>query len=397
MRDIEHKIPLLVIDDEEDIRLSLCDFLELEGFETITASNGSDALTKLESCTPSIIISDIMMPEINGLELLAELQKRKIHIPVVIMTAYGTVERAIEAMKNGASDFVTKPLDLDYLLQVLNRVLERKSMEEQIQLRKQQLIQTDKMASLGQLVAGLCHEINNPVNFIKSNIQPLKEDIQDLFSFVKIIVDNQQKIPEDVLKKINLPQKMKEIDYDLDDIKKILDSFDEGSNRIASILYNLRLYSKVDDDYYSSFNIQEAIDSSLTLLYPLYKDQINIHKEYKSFPLTRCSPGQINQVFFNILKNAIEFNQSGGDIWVLTGYQDNNITITIRDNGVGIPKENLSKIFDPFFTTKPVGSGTGLGLSLSYSIIEQHEGRIAVESEMGKGSKFIVSLPIKSN
>ena len=386
---------IMVVDDEEEIRLSLCDFLELEGYETMVASNGAKALLALETHTPQMIISDLMMPEVDGLTLLDEISRRHIQIPVIIMTAYASVDRAIQAMKNGAADFVTKPLDLDYLLQVVERVKERIRMAEQIKIQQQQLIQSEKMASLGQLIAGVAHEINNPVNFIKSNIEPFKESVHILKSLIEVLLENQERLDPEIQSKIRALREEDQIDYLLVDIEKLLVAFNDGSNRIVKIINDLRIFAQIDEDKQTMIHMGEAIDSSLAYLQPFFGERIVIHKNYGNCLYVSCSPGQMNQVFMNILKNAAEFIEGNGNVWIKTFKEGEKIHVEIKDDGVGISQKNLSKVFDPFFTTKPVGSGTGLGLSLSYGIIEQHGGTITVESEEGKGTTFIITLPIQ--
>ncbi|MEW6238960.1 MAG: response regulator [Candidatus Omnitrophota bacterium] len=388
---------ILVVDDEQEICLSLCDFLELEGYETMEASNGSKALTILETKMPKMIISDLMMPEIDGLTLLDELRRRDIQIPVIIMTAYASVDRAIQAMKNGAADFVTKPLDLDYLLQIVKRVIERIEMSEKIKMQQQRLFQSEKMASLGQLVAGLAHEINNPINFIRSNIQPLKEYLAGYKKLASAASNKDAPSLRYLQNEIKKIQEEYDLDYADKDLDKLISSFVDGTERIIKLIADLRLYSHSDQEYYSNFNLHEAIDSSLSILSHRCKDRIDIQKEYGEIPPIKCSPGKIIQVFVNIVNNAIDAIKEQGKIWIKTSVDDDNIIIKIRDNGVGILPENLPKIFDPFFTTKPIGSGTGLGLSISYGIIEQHGGTITVESESGIGATFTVSLPIAKN
>ncbi len=216
------------------------------------------------------------------------------------------------------------------------------------------------MASLCQLFAGVAHEINNPINIIKSNTQPLKEYIG---GFKKLIHH-----ADSVKEKLSEPERQihesileEDIDYAIEDSDKLIVSLEDGSDRIAKIVADLRLYSRVDEDDYSAFDIHEAIDSSLTLLHSRYKDQVTIHKDYAGLSSVTCSPGKINLVFVNLLSNAIESIEDQGNVWITSSQEDQYAIVTIRDDGKGIPLENLSKVYDPFLTTKPVGSGTGLG------------------------------------
>ncbi len=260
-----------------------------------------------------------------------------------------------------------------------------------------QLIQSGKMASLGQLVAGVAHEINNPINFIKSNIQPLKEYMHGLCNLVNTVREDKKHFPESIRMHYESIFEEADLDFVTQDSDKIFQSFEEGSLRIANIVSDLRQYIRIDQTHQSSYDIHNAIDSTLSFLENQCRDRITIHKYYSDIPKITCSPGQINQVFMNVLKNTIEFIEDKGNIWIYTRMENEHVIIHIQDDGKGIPQVNLSKVFDPFFTTKPVGSGTGLGLSLSYSIIEQHGGTITVESEEKNGTTFTVKLPIKKD
>ncbi len=257
-----------------------------------------------------------------------------------------------------------------------------------------QLIQSEKMASLGQLVAGVAHEINNPINFIKSNIQPLKDYLSGYKKYVHTIHDEKEGLSDTLRVKAEAVHEEKDLEFADKDSEKLIAAFEEGSNRISKIVSDLRQYIRMDVSYYSPHDIHEALESPLLVLINQFQDRVTVHKEYGGIPKVQCSPGQINQVFMNILKNATEFIEDNGNVWITTTQEAENVIVTIRDDGKGIPLQNLSKVFDPFFTTKPVGSGTGLGLSLSYGIIEQHGGTITVESEEGKGTTFTVTLPI---
>ncbi len=277
----------------------------------------------------------------------------------------------------------------------INRHFKLRLSYETLRQTQNQLIQSEKMASLGQLVAGIAHEINNPVNFIRSNIQPLKDYLFGYKKVVDRIVEKKDRLPDEIRTELEMTIEQEDLEFANEDSGKLIQSFEDGSDRIAHIVADLRLYSRGDDDYYSPFDLHEAIDSSLTLLHNRYKEHVTLHKDYGDLPKVTCSPGKINQVFLNLLGNAEDAIEGEGNVWISTHQEDENIIVTIRDDGKGISPENLAKVFDPFFTTKPVGSGTGLGLSLSFGIIEQHGGTIAVESEEGKGTVFTVKLPIK--
>jgi two-component system, NtrC family, sensor kinase len=262
-----------------------------------------------------------------------------------------------------------------------------------LQSAQEQLVQTEKMASLGQLVAGIAHEIKNPLNFIYGNTGFLADYTQKL----QILVESFEKMPSVSEQDRAEMSKMKEgIHYNFikEDLKILIDNFTEGARRINTIVTDLRTFSRMDTDTVSEVDIHASLEMSLNLLRNAYKNRIEIHKEYGDIPKIPGYAGKLNQVFMNLLSNAFHAVHGEGEVWIRTRRSDGMVEVEIEDNGVGIPKEHMNRIFEPFFTTKPVGQGTGLGLSISYGIIEQHQGRIHVTSVPQKGSSFIVSLPV---
>jgi len=257
------------------------------------------------------------------------------------------------------------------------------------------LVRSEKMASLGQLTAGIAHEINNPANYIHSNIQPLKEYISSFKKTVETVETWKENMPPEIRQQYDAVYRETDMEYVLEDCDKLVKSFEDGSNRIVQIVSDLRQYSRGDQGVYIEFNLHDALDSTLNLLQHRFKTRIAIHKNYGELPPVVCSPGQINQVFMNLLSNAEQAIEGKGNIWIETHRAGNDVSITIRDDGAGILPENLSKLFDPFFTTKPVGVGTGLGLSISHDIVEQHGGTLSATSEPGAGTSFVVTIPIQ--
>ncbi len=266
---------------------------------------------------------------------------------------------------------------------------------ENLKLTQDQLIQSEKLASVGQLTAGIAHELNNPVNFISGNVKPLKRDLDDIFNILgkyeKIIKDND--ISDDFKEVDSLKETL---DYSLltTEIKSLLEGISEGAHRSSEIVKGLRSFSRLDDDKFQYTDLHDGLDSTLILLYNKTKGRINIHKEYGDLPQVECLPSKINQVFMNLLTNSIQAIEEKGDIFIETISSGIIVKIIIRDTGTGMSPEVKKHIFEPFYTTKEVGSGTGLGLAISYGIIEQHQGNIDVISETGKGTEFIISLPI---
>lgn len=259
-----------------------------------------------------------------------------------------------------------------------------------------QLVEAEKMASLGQLTAGVAHEINNPINFVSSNIKPLKRDVDDLLSIIKAY---DQKASPDVVAEIDKMKEDLEFDYLNEEITMLLQGMAEGANRTVEIVKSLRNFSRLDEQDLKKAFVHEGIDSTLVLLNSAMGGVVEITKHYDDLPEIDCYPGKLNQVFMNILSNSLyalkgKFgNISGGKIQIKALNFENYIEIEFLDNGPGIPEEVRNRIFDPFYTTKPVGEGTGLGLSIVYKIIESHKGQISVDSQAGEWTKFTIKLP----
>jgi signal transduction histidine kinase len=281
-------------------------------------------------------------------------------------------------------------------LEEANRILEQ--LYKELQQTQTQLIQSEKMGALGQLVAGVAHELNNPISFVYANMKELQHYSAAVTDLLELLTENiackdfQDKLQE----------KLAELDqeYDLEFIRKDMDNLIgeslAGSQRVKDVVQNLRNFSRLDEAEYKAVDLHEGLESTLILLNHEIKNRIELHKKYGQLPKVFCNPGHINQVFMNLLHNATQAIENKGDIWITTRQVDHRVEIEIRDNGKGIPENIQNKIFDPFFTTKTVGKGTGLGLSISYSIIEKHGGEILLESEEGKGTTFTVILPVKN-
>jgi len=259
-----------------------------------------------------------------------------------------------------------------------------------------QLVEAEKMASLGQLTAGVAHEINNPINFVSSNIKPLERDIQDIVSIIEKydeISDDEKRAVVDKLKK--------DIDYEYlkEEVSMLLKGIQEGANRTVEIVQSLRNFSRLDEHDLKKANVMDGLDSTIVLLNSSMGGVINLIKDYGDVPEIDCYPGKLNQVFMNILSNSIYAIQSkfgtktGGELRITTSHDENNVYVGIKDNGIGMSREILMKVFEPFFTSKPVGEGTGLGLSIVYKIIENHKGIIKVDSQEGEWTEFLITLP----
>ncbi len=259
------------------------------------------------------------------------------------------------------------------------------------------VVKNDKLASLGLLLAGIAHEINNPANFVVANIEPLKKDIDDIF----LILNHYQTLsPNDnieaKLKEINDLKNEIDVDYAIDEVPRLLNGIKEGSARISTLVKSLRMFVRPDDKIMKKINIHELIDSTLNLLAHHYKNRIEIIRQFGTIPLIDCLPGKLNQVWMNLLLNAIQSIPEEGKITITTTQlNEQMISMSIKDTGLGISEENQKSLFKLFFTTKEAGTGTGLGLSISRSIIQEHKGTIDFKSQLGLGTEFIITLPIE--
>lgn len=291
--------------------------------------------------------------------------------------------------------FQLKELYSSLELKVQERTIALETANHKLQETQAMMVHSEKMRSLGELVAGIAHEINNPINFIHGNIMILQNYVKDILSLVDLYEENNQTIPLDVKEKIEQLKKDIDLDFLRDDVKDLIKSCIEGTERTKNIILDLKNFSRMEEMVLTQFDIPKEIDTTLNILNNKYKNRITVIKNYSpDTPKIEAYGGQLNQVFMNILDNAQDAMGEKGTLTINT-YKDNqNAKIEFIDTGSGIPKENLKKIFDPFFTTKAVGKGTGLGMSISYRVINDHHGRIEVESEVGKGTKFTVTLPI---
>ncbi len=300
----------------------------------------------------------------------------------------------------GVLQDITEYKRMEEALHDSNRRLEE--MNARFSQNQDQLIQSEKLAAIGQLAAGVAHEINNPVGYVKSNIGTLseyvttvKELLQQYYNLEEAIAGGDETRQAEIRQRIVEIKKDEEFEYMLEDVDLLLEESIDGVERVKEIVQGLKSFARIDESQTKEANVNELIEITLKMVWNELKYKCNVEKDLKHVPLITCYPGQLNQVIMNLLVNAAQAIPGKGDISISTEACDGHVVIRIRDTGVGIPKEHIPRLFDPFFTTKQVGKGTGLGLSVSHGIVQKHNGTIEVESEVGKGTTFTIRLPIE--
>ena len=286
-------------------------------------------------------------------------------------------------------------------LQTANATLQTEKAHQQVLIRKleeaqNQLLQSEKMASIGQLAAGVAHEINNPVGFVNSNLGSLQRYTQDMLRLLAAYERIEAALAQDMLQDIKRLKQEIDAEFLREDIGNLLAESLDGLQRVKRIVQDLKDFSHVDESERQWANLEAGLDSTLRVVWNELKYKAEVVKQYGAIPQIECFPSQLNQVFMNLLVNASHAIEEHGRITIRSGQDGDNVWVEVEDNGKGIQPEHLARIFEPFFTTKLVGKGTGLGLSLSYGIVQKHGGRIEVKSAPGQGSVFRVVLPQRS-
>src|SRR5947207_494387 len=409
-----HDRRILIVDDEESVRNLFADYLD-ESYSCVTAADAYDALERLSREPFALVLSDIQMPGLSGTELLRKIVERYPDTAVIMISGVDRTQRVIDAIRVGASDYLVKPCDLDVLSLCVERALERRALlrkarhykhdleERNLELANQkaelvrlqaQMVQSEKMASLGLLAAGVAHELNNPAGFIYSNIDVLKDYVGRLAKCLRVY-DEMSLTAEDAARVTALKE---QIDYEgiMSDLDSTLSDTYIGAERIRDVVQNLRLFSRLDEAEIKRVDLHEGLEATIRLLSRFFKSgRITVTRDYGDLPPVTCYAAQLNQVWMNLLVNAAQaIGNDEGTVHIQSRCEGARVTISISDTGKGIAAENLKKVFDPFFTTKPIGEGTGLGLSITHGIIVQHQGTIGIESAVDKGTTFVITLPI---
>lgn len=404
---------VLIVDDEEIIRNLFVGCLS-DRYECVEASSVNEALAHLKTSEFALVISDVIMPGLSGTELLRKIIENYPYTAVIMVSGVDRPQRALDAIRLGAFDYLIKPCDLDVLELTAERALERRTLmmnarqykvdlesrnnelasgKAQLERLQTQIVHSEKMASLGQLAAGIAHELNNPVGFVYGNIEILSQYFCDLLNLLEYY-DNVE-LPETIAS--GALEIKEQIDYHatIEDLSSIIIDCRDGAVRIRDIVQNLRTFSRLDEAEFKKTDVHEGIDSTLRLLSRYFTtDNIKLVRDYGVLPMIDTFSGQLNQVWMNLLVNAAQaVGTGGGEVRITTSADEKFVVIAISDTGKGIAPENITRIFDPFFTTKPVGEGTGLGLSISFGIVERHGGTIEVKTALNEGTTFTVTLP----
>jgi len=420
---------ILIAEDDFVSRLLVKKAVTKIGHEVIVAENGKQAWEAFLAHEPDMVISDWMMPEMDGLELCKKIRNagKKSYSYIILLTAKDKTTDLVDVFDAGADDYIIKPFKPDELrsriksgerIAILesqhhelqeNLAIKNIKLDEALQNLKAtqaQAMQSEKMASIGQLAAGVAHEINNPIGFVGSNLEALSDYLKDYNTLLghyqamadalgKAGADKMASTVKSHLEEIHKFEKDIEIAYLKEDIPDLLKDCIEGTSRVGKIVADLKNFAHPGNDKQMLMDINKGLESTLNVVANELKYKAIVTKEFGEIPLVEAWPQKLNQVFMNILVNSTQAILEKGEIRIHTFVEGGDVKIAISDTGSGIPPDNLSKIFDPFFTTKAVGTGTGLGMNIAYNIVKEHKGHIEVKSEMGKGSCFTITLPGK--
>ena len=427
---------VLVVDDDP-IMLTLIKRLASKYVSHVqVASDGVAGLEMWRTWQPNVIITDILMPRMDGLEMSEIIKADDPDAQIIVITSDKDDENLHRALAIGVERYISKPVDMLLLADAISKCVRDRKQIEELQLTRQvaaltqalqnqleekqraqealhkekfdqqvlinrleeahnQLLQSEKMASIGLLAAGVAHEINNPIGYVNSNLGSLQQYVQNLLKLVAAYEQHEAELTQESRKLLSALKTEIDLPYLRSDVQDLLTESLGGLQRVKRIVQDLKDFSHISDTEMQWANLEEGLESTLNVVWNELKYKAEIIKDYGKLPEIECIPSQLNQVFMNLLVNAAQSIAEQGKITLRTRLDGENVCIEISDTGTGIPQENINRIFDPFFTTKPLGTGTGLGLSITHGIVRKHNGRIEVSSEAGKGTTFRIILPIQ--
>jgi two-component system NtrC family sensor kinase len=419
---------LLAIDDSPTYLAYLVEALDGEGYEVTKANCGEAALDLVRKTNFDCVMVDLVMPEMDGVEVcrrINEMEREQVAGPlaaVIMLTSRETKEDMTRGLEAGADDFVGKSCDLAVLKARIRALLRRKFFQEEnqriieelknkeleavrsradrtaaearaamaedlaqinreleqtnrtLKATQAHLIQSEKMASLGQLVAGIAHEINNPLAFVLNNMFVVREGLKRLAA--------------EASKEPASPALLR-----IEKLRTRIEEMQEGAERVKDLVSKLRTFSRLDEGTFKVVDIHESIESVLLFLRHKMEGRIEVERRYRAVEKLSCFAGELNQVLMNVIANAIDSIEGPGRITLTTAEENGHFVIRVQDTGSGIPEAIRTRIFEPFFTTKPVGQGTGLGLAISYGIVKAHKGSIEFVTKDGEGTEFILTIP----
>jgi len=393
-----HKAVVLIVDDDRVVRKLLSRMLEQEGHEVIEASRAEIGLSLAKSRRPDLILLDVMMPEMDGFEAIKQLRSdpTTADSPVIFLSAKTQTSDKVRGLELGASDYISKPVDkAEFLARVrIHLKLKRQdealreytqNLEKMVEERTRQLLHAHRLASLGTLAAGIAHEINNPTTFITGNLQT----IENFWAKIVPYLETHPQAGAD-----------KKISYIIKEFPDMIKSIRSGADRITNIVAGLKAFARKDSSLKEATNVNECIEEALKLINNRLKYYVKVEEDLApALPQVWANSQQLIQVFVNLMLNAADaIGQREGRLKITSRQRpDGRVELVFTDDGQGMTTEVKDKIFDPFFTTKPVGEGTGLGMSITHGIIQDHRGTIELNSAPGQGTTFVLTLPTEKN
>ena len=399
--------PILIVDDEPSIRRLVSRILDDAGYGSETAANGREALDKLKTGQFDLVISDISMPVMDGLKLTEEVV-RTLGTDVIIMTGKITGYSYNQAILQGASDYIQKPFSPEELVLRTQRVLRERRLKQEAIARQAEQAQSQRLESIGQLAAGIAHEINTPIQYIGDNTTFIRDSFEDLNRMIQALLDlfsaaRKGQVEPAVLNRVTDALAETDFEFVNQELPVAIDQTLEGVSRIKGIIRAMKDFSHPGDDGHTLASINQCIQSTSTISKNEWKYVADLELDLDpDLPDIRCNPGELNQVFLNLIVNAGhaiaerlgQNTREKGKINIRTQWADQAVSICISDTGTGIPDDIVEKIFDPFFTTKEIGKGTGQGLAIVRSIVvNRHHGQIKVKTRSGSGTTFWITLP----